>query len=206
MGILLACWPFREAPPVPYTDSYVILDLHANAFTYITVVDRPLLPMVMRSDSILMTSSQTDRLGDLTLMCMKKNSNKNTKRLKLTSKLTGQGKEPRIWGRLTEMQWTRYVEYVMWNNPSDDNYMMIPRICTTALLHYCKWVISHSWVYFWPFKIILPLGVAFKVMPLLSTCTICRPSICSRTDLWASFIHPSPHKQSETFHGKLCHG
>ena len=93
--------------------------------------------MVMRSDSISMTSSQTDRLGDLTLMCMKKNSNKNTKRLKLTSKLTGQGKEPRIWGRLTEMQWTRYVKYVMWNNPSDDNYIMIPQTCTTALLHYC---------------------------------------------------------------------
>ena len=26
------------------------------------------------------------------------------------------------------------------------------------------------------------------------------------TDLWASFKHPSPHKQSETFHGKFCHG
>ena len=29
---------------------------------------------------------------------------------------------------------------------------------------------------------------------------------CLITDLWTSFKHPSPHKQSRTFHGKLCHG
>ena len=32
------------------------------------------------------------------------------------------------------------------------------------------------------------------------------PKLCSITDLWASFKHPSPHKHSETFHGKLCDG
>ena len=38
------------------------------------------------------------------------------------------------------------------------------------------------------------------------TCTVlsCIPYFfCLITDLWASFKHPSPHKQSETFHGKL---
>ena len=29
---------------------------------------------------------------------------------------------------------------------------------------------------------------------------------CLRTELWASFKHPTPHKQSKTFHGKVCHG
>ena len=32
------------------------------------------------------------------------------------------------------------------------------------------------------------------------------PKLCSITDLWASFKHPSPHKHSKTFHGKLCNG
>ena len=29
---------------------------------------------------------------------------------------------------------------------------------------------------------------------------------CLRTDLWASFKHPSSYKKSENFQGKLCHG
>ena len=33
----------------------------------------------------------------------------------------------------------------------------------------------------------------------------CQTKACLITDLWARFKHPSPHKQSKNFHGKLCH-
>ena len=46
-------------------------------------------------------------------------------------------------------------------------------------------------------------GMSSTVSPRPRWKLLTQLNVCLRTDPWANFIHPSPHKQSETCHGKL---
>ena len=112
--------------------------------------------------------------------------------------------QQKAWDRLIKPCWSSHAVMLLGvcNNTS-------PRASNTdAKSAKCLWnaeiygASSHRWVSQTCWAHTLLLIASF----ILGRSPYTRDKACLITDLSASFKHPSPRKQSETFHGKLCHG